>query len=595
MTLLFPLYHQSIARFIVALLFICTSFQLVKAQVKPLDSVMSLLNRNEIPELREIVAMHDVEALEKSDQALYFLATGGIKYAVDDFENAYKDLQKAKNNSSNKRVTFMANDYMMELSNSTTELHVAPESLMRENLSIATQLNDPTLLIKSKFYFMFKEIQLGNYSQAQDICYEMKKISLDNDLKQELIDTEFNLGTLHYYQSRNDSALFYYEKNLADVVAKKDTFDIAVRLNNLAMLQTAIGEHQAAVDNLIKAAELIKDKNDKELSVGLLRNIADAQTAAGNYVEAIDYYNQFISEEDSLQRSNIAQNLKELQTKYETAEKDLENAELTAKNLNSENKIYLLLFILACITGIGAYLFNRMQQKQKLLAAQAETQKQREEKLLRDQELAGIDAMITGQEKERKKIAQDLHDDIGSSLTTARMCIENVIGKSDQVENKKILENAYDLLNDTYTKVRNISHAQKSSVLSSHGLIGTLEQLASRINAGKSIQVEVIHHGLHGNLSNSMELGLFRIIQELLNNTIKHAQAQHASIILTGYEDHISVMVEDDGKGFLPDTISNTSTGLESIKARVQHLDGTMEIDTKINRGTTINIEIPLL
>ncbi|PQJ32793.1 hypothetical protein BST92_13075 [Nonlabens arenilitoris] len=175
------------------------------------------------------------------------------------------------------------------------------------------------------------------------------------------------------------------------------------------------------------------------------------------------------------------------------------------------------------------------------------------------------------------------------------MCIENVIGKSDQVENKKILENAYDLLNDTYTKVRNISHAQKSSVLSSHGLIGTLEQLASRINAGKSIQVEVIHHGLHGNLSNSMELGLFRIIQELLNNTIKHAQAQHASIILTGYEDHISVMVEDDGKGFLPDTISNTSTGLESIKARVQHLDGTMEIDTKINRGTTINIEIPLL
>lgn len=595
MTLLFSLYHQSIARFIVALLFICTSFQLVKAQVKPLDSVMSLLNRNEIPELREIVAMHDVEALEKSDQALYFLATGGIKYAVDDFENAYKDLQKAKNNSSNKRVTFMANDYMMELSNSTTELHVAPESLMRENLSIATQLNDPTLLIKSKFYFMFKEIQLGNYSQAQDICYEMKKISLDNDLKQELIDTEFNLGTLHYYQSRNDSALFYYEKNLADVVAKKDTFDIAVRLNNLAMLQTAIGEHQAALDNLIKAAELIKDKNDKELSVGLLRNIADAQTAAGNYVEAIDYYNQFISEEDSLQRSNIAQNLKELQTKYETAEKDLENAELTAKNLNSENKIYLLLFILACITGIGAYLFNRMQQKQKLLAAQAETQKQREEKLLRDQELAGIDAMITGQEKERKKIAQDLHDDIGSSLTTARMCIENVIGKSDQVENKKILENAYDLLNDTYTKVRNISHAQKSSVLSSHGLIGTLEQLASRINAGKSIQVEVIHHGLHGNLSNSMELGLFRIIQELLNNTIKHAQAQHASIILTGYEDHISVMVEDDGKGFLPDTISNTSTGLESIKARVQHLDGTIEIDTKINRGTTINIEIPLL
>lgn len=143
--------------------------------------------------------------------------------------------------------------------------------------------------------------------------------------------------------------------------------------------------------------------------------------------------------------------------------------------------------------------------------------------------------------------------------------------------------------------MRNISHAQKSSVLSSHGLIGTLEQLASRINAGKSIQVEVVHHGLQGNLSNSMELGLFRIIQELLNNTIKHAQAQHASIILTGYKDHVSIMVEDDGKGFLPKSDIENGTGLESIKARVAHLDGTIEIDTKINRGTIINIEIPLI
>ncbi|WOI23835.1 sensor histidine kinase [Nonlabens ulvanivorans] len=595
MARLFPYNHESTTRFIITIVLILTSIQQVIAQAQPLDSVMNILNRNDIAQLREIVKNHDVNDLNKSDQALYFLATGGIKCAIDDFENAYKDLQKAKNHSDDKRVIFMANDYMMELSNSASELQVAPESLMIENLSIATELNDPTLLIKSKFYFMFKEIQLGNYAQAQDICYEMRNISIENDLKQELIDTEFNLGTLHYYQAQNDSALFYYQKNLADVIAKKDTFDIAVRLNNLAMLQMAIGENQAAVDNLIEAKELIKNKNDKELSVGLLRNIADAQTAAGNYKEAIDYYNQFISEEDSLERSDIAQNLKELQTKYETAEKDLENAELTAKNLTSKNKIYLLLFILACITGIGAYLFNRMRQKQKLLAAQAEAQKQREEKLLRDQELAGIDAMITGQEKERKKIAQDLHDDIGSSLTTARMCIENVIGKSNQVENKKILENAYDLLNETYTKVRNISHAQKSSVLSSHGLIGTLEQLASRINAGKSIQVEVIHHGLQGNLSNSMELGLFRIIQELLNNTIKHAEAQNASIILTGYEDHVSIMVEDDGNGFIPENLNNNGTGLDSINTRVQNLDGTMEIDTKLKRGTTINIEIPLV
>lgn len=565
------------------------------AQSMPLDSVLSLLDQNKLTELRKTVQNNNEKDLKPRYLALYHLANGVVQYSDYQYDNAYKSLLKATQGHKDKRILFMANDYMMNLNNAASELQLAPESLMNENLAIAIELNDPLLLIKSKFYFMFKEIQLENYEGAIELCYQMRQICLDHQLQDELIDTEFNLGTLHYYQARNDSALYYYEKNLKDIIPRNDTTQIAFRLNNLAKLQMAIGQEQGAVNNLIKAKELVKNKKDKEFAVSLLRNIADAQVAAGNYKEAVDYYNQFINEEDSLNGTNIAQNIKELQTKYETAEKDLENAELAAKNLSNKNQIYLLLFSLASITGIGLYLLKRMRQKQTLLAANAEIQKQREEKLLKDQELAGIDAMITGQEKERKKIAQDLHDDIGSSLTTARMCIENVIEKSNQNESREILTNAYELLNDTYTKVRNISHAQKSSVLSSHGLIGTLEQLAQRINIAQSLKVEIIHHGLEGSLSNTMELGLFRIIQELLNNTIKHAQADHASVILTGYEDHVSVIVEDDGKGFDVETLSINGIGLDNIKARVLNLDGSIEIDTLIDRGTTVNIEIPII
>ena len=131
--------------------------------------------------------------------------------------------------------------------------------------------------------------------------------------------------------------------------------------------------------------------------------------------------------------------------------------------------------------------------------------------------------------------------------------------------------------------------------MSSHGLIGTLEQLSDKINAAQSLQVEVVHHGLEGILSNSLELGIFRIIQELLNNILKHAHAQHASIILTGYKDHVSIIVEDDGNGFNQDSEKITGTGLHNIKTRVQNLDGIFEIDTVINRGTIINIEITIL
>lgn len=580
---------------ILIVLFIIFNNSIVTAQVKPLDSVIAILDRNGIEELNEIVNSTDFESLNQEDRGYYLLATGGIKFAVDDFENAYQDLIKSKEKHNNKRISFKANDLMILMSTENSELTAAPESLMSENLEIAQKLNDSKLLVKAKHQFMYKEIQLGNFDTAIAMCYEMKKLCEDNGYEQEGIDVDFNLGTLHYYRQANDSALYYYERNLAVFERRKDTFNIAVRLNNLAMLQKAIGQEKEAVNNLIKAEKLAQDLHDKELSVNLLRNIADAQVAAGNLGGAIEYYNEYISEKDSLNTTEIASSLAELQTKYETTEKELENAELKSKNLNSRNKIYLLLFILATLVGIGAYLFNRMKQKQALLAATAETHKQRQEKLLKNQELASIDAMISGQEKERKKIAQDLHDDIGSSLTTARMCIENVINKSNEEESKKVLENAYDLLNETYIKVRNISHAQKSSVLSSYGLIGSLKELADRINAGQSLNVEIVHHGLEGALSNSLELGLFRIIQELLNNTIKHAHAKHASIILTAYDDHINIIVEDDGSGFSPDMIDSEGTGLNSIKTRVINLDGTMEIDSKLNRGTTISIEIPLI
>ena len=568
---------------------------MVNGQVKPLDSVFSLVERNDDEQLKQIVERYSVNDLNQVDRGYYYIAAGGIDYINNDFEKAYSKLLKAKENQSNKRIIYKANDLLIFISNATTELQFAPASVMQENLEIAQQLRDPKLSIRIKHHYMFKEIQSGEFDKAIEICYELKKICEQNELVDQQLDVEFNLGTLHYYRSVNDSALYYYKRNLAIFEHKKDTFNIATRLNNLAMLQTAIGLNEDAVNNLIKAEQLAKKFKDRDFSVTLLRNIADAQVAAGNLDEAIDYYNEFISENDSLKRTSIAKSLSEMQTKYETKEKELENAELQSKNLENTNKIYLLLFVLVMVVGIGFFLFNRMRQKQALLAAAAETQKQREEKLLKNAELASIDAMISGQEKERKKIAQDLHDDIGSSLTTARMCIENVVQRSKEEESIKVLENAYALLNETYSKVRNISHAQKSSILNAHGLIGSLEEFADRINAGKSLNVEIIHHGMKGSLSNSLELGLFRIIQELLNNTIKHSQAKHASIILTGYEDHIDIIVEDDGNGFTPDLKNQEGTGLKSIKSRIINLEGTMEIDTKLNRGTTINIEIPLI
>ena len=120
--------------------------------------------------------------------------------------------------------------------------------------------------------------------------------------------------------------------------------------------------------------------------------------------------------------------------------------------------------------------------------------------------------------------------------------------------------------------------------------------MAAKVSTANTIQIDVIDHGLDYRLENSLELTIFRIIQELIANTIKHAQATEASIHLTNHEDNLNIMVEDNGIGFKPkqNNKTNEGMGLGSIDKRVSHLNGTLTIESEHNSGTTVIIDIPL-
>ena len=120
--------------------------------------------------------------------------------------------------------------------------------------------------------------------------------------------------------------------------------------------------------------------------------------------------------------------------------------------------------------------------------------------------------------------------------------------------------------------------------------------MADKISGSNTITIDVIDHGLDERLENSLELTIFRIIQELITNVIKHATATQASIHLTNHEDTLNIMIEDNGKGFNARQITtkNKGMGLSTIDKRVEHLNGTMTIESEPNKGTTIIIDIPI-
>jgi signal transduction histidine kinase len=303
----------------------------------------------------------------------------------------------------------------------------------------------------------------------------------------------------------------------------------------------------------------------------------------------------YLNQEISLnQRKNLVK-ISELKA----LEKEKDNLELKNRNLiiNSENQRNRSLLAgaitLLIMGGSLAYLIHKNTTKKRKIAEQeALIERQKVEALLKEQELVSLDAMIAGQEKERTKVANELHDDLGSLMATVKLHFDNV-----KVDKKDLaLKNAQDLLEKAYQKIRGMAHAKNSGVMANQGLLPAVQKMTRIICETNALEITVEDFGLADRMENSLELTLFRILQELVANIIKHAEATKASIQFTQHEDKLNIIVEDNGKGFKMGKVKTASSGmgLNTIEKRIEYLEGTFTVDSVLGKGTSILIDIPV-
>jgi signal transduction histidine kinase len=194
-----------------------------------------------------------------------------------------------------------------------------------------------------------------------------------------------------------------------------------------------------------------------------------------------------------------------------------------------------------------------------------------------------LSAFIKGEEKERDRIGKELHDNIGSKLSYLKRFVY------EKFKDSEVDTFVDDLCND----VRNLSHEISQSELKLVGLVSALSELAQNYSSGTNLNVEFNSYYPPKNISKNISNNLFRIVQEALNNIIKHAEASHVDIQLIGHRKNITIAIEDDGKGFNPNT-KKEGLGIKNMISRAQQLNGELSIDSKINFGTSILIIVPL-
>lgn len=281
-----------------------------------------------------------------------------------------------------------------------------------------------------------------------------------------------------------------------------------------------------------------------------------------------------------------------LAVQNETDKLKLDKLRLDNRRKTNQNYFIVALSLLVIGTITAIFLQKNTTKKRKLAEQEALLEQQKVATLLKEQELMSIDAMIEGQEKERTKVANELHDDLGSLMATVKLHFDNV--KVD--EKDPALMNAQKLLDEAYQKIRGMAHSKNSGVMANQGLLPAVKKMVKTINETNVLEVSVEDFGLADRMENSLELTIFRMIQELIANIIKHAEATKASIQFTQHEDRLNIIVEDNGRGFDMAAIkrSQNGMGLGTIEKRIEHLEGTFTVDSVIGKGTSILIDIPV-
>jgi len=204
--------------------------------------------------------------------------------------------------------------------------------------------------------------------------------------------------------------------------------------------------------------------------------------------------------------------------------------------------------------------------------------------------------IIETQELERKKIADQLHDDIGSMLSLATLQVSSALDTIKSESSVLKLKKAGDVLDSISQTVRNISHTLTPLAIEKYGFKNAITDLIESINSADKIKIEYIIIGFDTDQNQflTMQNDLYRIIKELLNNIIKHSEASHCLLQLIEDEDRISIIVEDNGIGMHDETGLKNGIGLANITAKINYFQGLFEITKKTEGGLLINIEIPI-
>ncbi|MDH4090052.1 MAG: tetratricopeptide repeat protein [Cyclobacteriaceae bacterium] len=443
---------------------------------------------------------------------------------------------------------------------------------------------------------------LNQFQKEREILERALVMVRRNQDLEQMAAVYYDLGDWYDHQKQFEPALENYRESYTYAHQLGNQYHLCTAASRVAQAYYNLQQNDQALYYILQAEKLATTVGSRADLKEIYKTRAAIEQQRGDFKKAYDYLSKSSTLSDSLFKLESSEKIAEMEAKYQNEKKIKEILQLQQEKALQQLSLrqkstfnYVLLGSIATLLIIVFLAYRNFKHKQKLLQQTAQLQTQRIKELEQEKKLVAYNSLLKGQELERSRMAKDLHDGLGGMLSGVKLSLGamkgNIILSED---NTRLFARVLDQLDHSISEMRRVAHNMMPEALVKLGLQQAIQDYCDGLNESIQLQFNLQFHGLERRMEAATEIVIYRIVQELLNNVVKHAEATTVLVQIMRHDNNLNITIEDNGKGFDIGSSNKKGDGLNNVRSRVDYLKGQLDIQSVPGKGTSIHIDFTI-
>ncbi len=473
----------------------------------------------------------------------------------------------------------------------------------RKLIALASSISDSYSLKQA--YLAMGDLY-SEKSMYDSACYYFDKLKMicEKDTDYEVLSTCYsNIAFLENQRNNNSKALIFALKAFDYTKMNINKNSEAYCYYQTGLYYFKMKRISTARDTLLSGLAHSRKYKFKEYERKIIDVLAELESVSGNYKLAFDYKTQYEILYQDMMNEEKQKQLSNFEIKYKTKEQSEKIKELEYQrqidNIKLQKRmlaLYALSALALSMLAAAFFIYKYYTKKRQLAFKELELQQQKFEKLQKENQLTATQSALRGEESERHRIAKELHDGLGGLLSGIKLTLTGMRGNyivSQESVNQ--FDRAIRLMDESIQELRSVAHNMMPEALLKFGLKDALSDFCDNLNHTNEINIVFAFFGTEKRYDKNFEINVYRIVQELMNNALKYAQASEIIVQMIVEESRYHLTVQDNGIGFDPEILKHSKgNGFANVQSRVSMNNGRIDIISKKGNGTEISIEFDI-